>query len=59
MFVDMKQITVADFAKQRGVAPATVYTWIDRDQASRNQFKVHRYGRLLLIEDKQRNPKKK
>ena len=44
-------MTVADFAKKRGVPIPTVYSWIYRNQAAVNGFKVVQIGSIKLIEE--------
>jgi hypothetical protein len=44
-------MTITDFASKRGISAATVYSWIYRDQAEQNGFKVHQIGKVKLIEE--------
>lgn len=50
-------MTIADFADKKGVSIQTVYSWIYRNQAERNGFRVHQIGKVKLIEET--NKKKK
>jgi len=44
-------MTITDFAAKRGISIMTVYSWIYRNQAEKNGFKVIRVGKLKLIEE--------
>jgi hypothetical protein len=44
-------MTIADFAKKRGVPIPTVYSWIYRSQAAKNGFKVVQVGSIKLIQE--------
>ena len=50
-------ITVTDFAEKRGVSAATVSSWIYRNQAEKNEFRVHQIGKVKLIEDLKKKKK--
>jgi predicted site-specific integrase-resolvase len=44
-------MTVTEFAEKKGISAATVYSWIYRNQAERNGFKVLQVGKVKLIEE--------
>lgn len=46
-----KLMSIADFAEFKGIKPATIYSWISRGQAERNGFRVHKFGKLTLLEE--------
>lgn len=44
-----KLLTVAQYAKKRGVSKFTVYSWISRGQAEKQAFKAVKFGAITLI----------
>lgn len=42
-------ITIAQFAKKKKVAKATVYSWIYRKQTQQHGFEVVKIGKVILI----------
>lgn len=44
-------MTITDYAAKRGISIMTIYSWIYRNQAEKNGFKVIRVGKLKLIEE--------
>jgi hypothetical protein len=44
-------MTVSEFAEKKGVPLQTVYSWIYRNQAEKNGFKVVQIGSVKLIEE--------
>lgn len=51
-------MTIRDFAEKRGVTIQTVYSWIYRNQLEKFDFTVHQIGKVKLVEDGFRKPKK-
>lgn len=44
-------MTVSEYAEKRGVPVQTVYSWIYRNQAQKQGFKVKQIGSIKLIEE--------
>jgi predicted site-specific integrase-resolvase len=44
-------MTVAEFAKKRGVSIVTVYSWIYRGKLKDNKFALKQIGKIKLIKD--------
>lgn len=44
-------MTITDYAAKKGISTATVYSWIYRNQASKNGFEVVKIGKVSLIKE--------
>lgn len=51
-------MTVKQYADKREIPVATVYSWISRNQAERNGFRVIKIGKVSLIEEVKKKPLK-
>ncbi len=49
LYYCVTMMTIKDFAKAKGVAVQTVYTWINRGQEKQKKFKVVKIGNVHLI----------
>lgn len=52
----IRMMSVAEFAKYKGIKPATLYSWIARNQAEKNGFTVHKFGNLTLLQEIEKQP---
>lgn len=51
-------MTIKQYADKRDIPVATVYSWISRNQAEKNGFKVIKIGKVTLVEEIKKSKKR-